>query len=106
MILDPSDPTGIGLFSKCARNHASKSKPSNRPASSRPAARLPQAENARRKSKPRVGFERQVSREQREKMYQSGDVPPVGHYHFQTDRQPKLVWDILKAYSGSQKQQL
>ena len=26
MILDQSDPTGIGLFSKCARNHASKFK--------------------------------------------------------------------------------
>lgn len=26
MILDPNDPTGIGLFSKFARNHASKFK--------------------------------------------------------------------------------
>jgi len=27
MILDPNDPTGLGLFSKCARNQAAKTKP-------------------------------------------------------------------------------
>ena len=106
MILDPSDPTGVGLFSKCARNHASKSKPSNRPASSHPTVRTTQAEALRRKSKPKIGFDKQTSREQREKMYKSGEVPAVGHYHFQTDRKPKLVWDILRAYSGAKKQQL
>ncbi len=30
MILDSSDPSGLGLFSRCARNQASKSK-TNRP---------------------------------------------------------------------------
>ncbi len=32
MILNPSDPTGLGLFSKCARNQAARLR-SHRPAS-------------------------------------------------------------------------
>lgn len=79
--MDPSDPTGIGLFSKCARNHASRSKPTNRPVSSRPLLEHNHPEAAKKKSKPRIGFDKQVSREQRERMYKSGEVPPVGHYH-------------------------
>ena len=65
MILDPNDPTGIGLFSKCARNHASKSNPQHRPTSSLLLDKPTYSEAHKKKSKPRIGFDKQVSREQR-----------------------------------------
>jgi hypothetical protein len=99
MILDPSDPSGTGLFSKCARNHASKLKSHYRPTSTSLQPKGKSQEIPKRKSRAQVGFSKQTSREQREKMYQSGEVPPVGHYHPVLKQQPKLVWDILKAYS-------
>ena len=100
--MDASDPSGKGLFSKCARNHASRTKPNYRQGpSSRPNASVIQMSKI--KYSKNVGFESQVSREEREKMYRTGEVPPVGHYHPLKKDRPKLVWDILKAYNHRNK---
>lgn len=69
MIRDPSDPTNNGLFSKCARNHASKSKPHYHPPSRQSSSQHHQPQLLRKKAKGRDGFDFQVSREQREKAY-------------------------------------
>lgn len=49
MILNPSDPTGIGLFSKYARNQAMKTK-SVRPASASKSRSIKPLEPSRKKS--------------------------------------------------------
>ena len=72
MITDPSDPTNNGLFSKCARNHASKSKPQYHPPAHHLPLQTPTPHLVRKKTKGRAGFDSQISREQREKMYNSG----------------------------------
>jgi len=72
MIRDPSDPTSNGLFSKCARNHASKSKPHYRPVSHQPSSQSNPSQLLRKKTKGKAGFDGHISREQREKAYRSG----------------------------------
>lgn len=64
MILNPTDPTGIGLFSKCARNQAMKSK-ALRPASATKNKSMKPVESLRKKSIVSDSFTRQESREQR-----------------------------------------
>ena len=65
MIRDPSDPTNNGLFSKCARNHASKSKPQYHPPAHHQSSYPSTPLLSRKKYKGRAGFENQVSRDQR-----------------------------------------
>lgn len=48
MILNPSDPTGLGLFSKCARNQAARLR-SHRPASAAKPKTLRSANDTSRK---------------------------------------------------------
>lgn len=52
MILDPNDPTGLGLFSKCARNHASKSKAQHSSITTRPKTKNRREEPSLKKSIP------------------------------------------------------
>lgn len=98
MILNPSDPSGLGLFSRCARNQASKLK-SHRPAT---AARSKIAQSSstlpRKKIMTHYSFDKQESREQRAAKFSKNDAPPVGHYNPLKKDKPKLVWDILKVY--------
>ena len=103
MIKDPSDPSGNGLFSRCARNHASKLKPKYRPPSLVPRSTSTPDEITKKKVSIRHGFDQQISREQWEKTHRPDDVPPVGHYHPLDKPRPKLVWDILKAYTHKKK---
>jgi hypothetical protein len=64
MIKDATDPTKNGLFSKCARNHASKTKPNYRPVTHHvPVTQTPTLH--RKKTKGRAGFDAHMSREQR-----------------------------------------
>ena len=65
MIRDHTDPTNNGLFSKCARNHASKSKPNYHPPTHHLPAKVQTPNLTKKKNKGRAGFEGQVSREQR-----------------------------------------
>lgn len=98
MILNPSDPTGLGLFSKCARNQASKLR-SHRPASSNRAKTTKSSDDrARKKIVTSFTFAKQESREQRESKYRRDETPPVGQYNPIKRERPKLVWDILKVY--------
>jgi hypothetical protein len=97
MILNPTDPSGTGLFSRCARNQALKVKPHQGVIVARvkPAKSM---ESTRRKSVTYFGFDKTETREQRESKYRKSDAPPVGHYKpIRLDR-PKQVWDILKVY--------
>lgn len=105
IIRDPSDPTKNGLFSKCARNHASRSKPTYKSLPHQSPSAFKTIQLPKKKPKGQKGFESQVSRDQREMMYKSGEVPPVGQYNPIKKQQPRLVWDILKAYSQPKKQQ-
>ena len=105
MILDSSDPTGVGLFSRCARNHASKIKPNYRPSAGGPHSKTKPSEMFKKKGKVNSSFERQLSRDQREKAFRRMDTPPVGQYHPHCQKQSKLVWDILKVYNKQRKQQ-
>lgn len=97
MIVNPTDPTGLGLFSKCARNQAMKSK-TLRPASASKNKSLKPVEPPRRKYVVSDSFSKQESREQREKKYPKEQVPAVGQYNPSQREKPKLVWDILKVY--------
>lgn len=59
MILNPNDPTGLGLFSKCARSQASKVK-SHRPATPNKLAKDKHSEDHfKKKSTTFFGFEKQ-----------------------------------------------
>lgn len=59
MILNPSDPTGLGLFSKCARNQAAKLR-SHRPASAnRSKTTRSIDDNARKKVVTHYSFDKQ-----------------------------------------------
>lgn len=62
MILNPSDPSGEGLFSRCGRNHASKTKPHYRPSSVplKPKERNP--DRLKKKPQSHFGFDKQMSR--------------------------------------------
>lgn len=102
MILDSNDPTGLGLFSKCARNQASKLK-SNRPATAGRRIKQVQEDTNRRKINTHCSFDRQESREQRERKYHREETPPVGKYNPVIGTKPKMVWDILKIYGRAEK---
>lgn len=65
MITDQSDPSGLGLFSKCARNHASRLKPKYKPSSTPRQPKPPLQEQFKKKSRAHFGFDKQTSREQR-----------------------------------------
>jgi hypothetical protein len=97
MIANPTDPTGLGLFSKCARNYAMKSK-AIRPASTSKSKSVRPVQPLRKKSVTSDSFSKQESRDQRERKYKKGEAPPVGQYNPTQREKPKLVWDILKAY--------
>jgi hypothetical protein len=59
MILNPSDPTGLGLFSKCARNQASKMKPHRPATAGRPKTAKSDDEHPRKKLITHIGFAKQ-----------------------------------------------
>jgi hypothetical protein len=103
MILDRNDPTGLGLFSKCARSQASKLKPHRPNTAARSKSKPVQEDGNRKKSNTHYSFDMQESREQREKKYQKEDTPPVGKYNPILRVKPKMVWDILKAYGKSER---
>lgn len=58
MILNPTDPSGIGLFSRCARNQALKAKP-HRPTTANRSRAPKSTESARKKSITYFGFDKQ-----------------------------------------------
>lgn len=62
MILDQSDPTGIGLFSKCARNYASKFKSQRTYVSARAKQKLKNEEPTQKKVQAYFSFDKQESR--------------------------------------------
>lgn len=97
MIPNPSDPTGLGLYSKYARNHAMKSKSHSHNSAAKPKSLKP-IDSQRKKSINSDYFSKQESRDQREKRYHGDEPPPVGKYNPSLPERPKLVWDILKVY--------
>ncbi len=106
MILAPNDPTGHGLFSKCARNQAAKSS-RHRPRSANVTASRVISQDLRKKN---VSYKNQFdlteTRAQREKKYVREETPAVGSYNVNATRtKPKLVWDILKVYNQSRVKQ-
>lgn len=105
MIKDSTDPTGLGLFSKCARNHASRTKPTYRPGTAGTRPKSHTQEHTKKKPRSHMNFEKQVSRDQREKTLKKEDTPPVGQYNPTVKKHSKLVWDILKTYASSNKHQ-
>jgi hypothetical protein len=98
MIANPSDPTGIPLFSRFARNDAMKHKTRESASSVTPSRIVKSIEYARRKAVEYAGFDKRESREQRERRFARSYVPPVGQYNPTRKERPKLVWDVLKAY--------
>ena len=101
MHLDNYNPGSIKLFSKCARNQASKFSHKKRPYSSgRPYSSLIQYNETHKKKKQICTFQMTESRQQRERKSKATMTPAVGQYNPKLENKVKLTWDILKIYNN------
>lgn len=105
MIVNKSDPTGLGLFSKTGQGFAAKSRSkAKKSASLQKNAKNQQTIDVsiqvKKSLKP---FDMLESREQRKKKDRVETTPAVGQYHPKFQNKAKLTWDILKAYRNKTK---
>lgn len=95
------DPASIKLFSKCAKDHASRqlSQNSERKQFHPNKSSIITPQSCKREKKTLNMFDMSESRVQREKKFRKTDTPAVGQYKFKIEKdRPKLTWDILKVY--------